>query len=691
MSLALSHPGLISKATVRHPCKIVALLSQAEVGPVSGLCSAVPEATLGGVLARIVGELSLERLSSVLVPLLNEERIQGSLIGLLTVLDAGCIAQVLCEVALEKLLIILGAPAAALTALVAGVHAGRFSEILIPILREPSELLERQLLPLVAQVQDPARISAIVNQAELDVLLRLLRGVDAAKLVALMNALEPEDFLPGGAAPTLLHAMGDERGLTRDKVLPLLQHSDARKLAPLVQQVSARQLLEVLRRVEVDGVLRLLESANIELVVRVFKGPLEAAVSLVAGSLADAVRNPRVATTVRQLTDALNDGFVAAEKGMQGVREAVRRVQTEHGMEVDEDPRHMGDLGDLTRVLLVDVADRGMVKISDALAHTREESAAFWRDFSEVVKSSVPVPGHVDELDVKCRVDDQELRPCEEEMEAPEEEASPALAPLPEPVGREVPLCLMGELAHVGEDLRKTADALNTLAHRGLEPRETGSRLTEALDRSKEALADAFGRGRWHVGHQWRAMEATPPPATTPTLVEATPPPAEVSLSESEAPETPPRIEPAEGQETPPAVPCPDGAEWASLSEEPMPSGTKSPEPVPSAAPSTRASSPGVRSCDDEETGTTFEEWRGSLHRVTRRGEGFDVANAAALQAYQEAVGRGKEALREAMGRGKQAVDQLQSLKWLNASKNCAGSDILRHRVGEDAAELRFG
>ena len=77
--------------------------------------------------------------------------------------------------------------------------------------------------------------------------------------------------------------------------------------------VKADQLLEVLRRVEVEGVARILEHTNMDLVLRVFNGPLEAAVGTFASSLAEAMRHPTAASTVKQMTDRLNDSMIVAD------------------------------------------------------------------------------------------------------------------------------------------------------------------------------------------------------------------------------------------------------------------------------------------------------------------------------------------------------------------------------------------
>ena len=111
----------------------------------------------------------------------------------------------------HKLTIVLKeAPTEKLTALITCVNGGRIELVLIPVLQEPEQLLQGTLVPLLSQVEQPERVAAVVNHAEPEVLLRLLRELDAARLVALVNVLDREDFEPEGSAISLLQALADE-------------------------------------------------------------------------------------------------------------------------------------------------------------------------------------------------------------------------------------------------------------------------------------------------------------------------------------------------------------------------------------------------------------------------------------------------------------------------------------------------
>ena len=88
----------------------------------------------------------------------------------------------------------------------------------------------------------------------------------------------------------------------------------------LIRGIRAENLLEVLRWVEVDGVLLLLRNTNDEFVIRLFNGPLDFAVASVAGGLVQAMqRNLVDASTVRLLTDTLNDGCNAVDAAFKEV------------------------------------------------------------------------------------------------------------------------------------------------------------------------------------------------------------------------------------------------------------------------------------------------------------------------------------------------------------------------------------
>lgn len=354
-------------ALTRHFTRVVTLLCNADAGALRQFNNDVPERTLREILPRILQEFDSARLKASLVPLLNAADLQGTLMELLEVMDTSCIIQLLGNVPAHKLAIVLRAPRGNLADLIAAVDAERIPVVLIPVLQEPEDLLAGTLVPLLEQVRNPGRIAAVANLVETDVLLWFLRGVPADRLAPLIDALSPEDFQAGGTAIALLQQLADARGLVRDKVVPLITRGEPTLIAQIIQGTSANNLLEVLRRVEVDGVLLFLENTNIEFVIRVFNGPLDTAVAAtVAGSFADSLRNPLVASSLKQLTDGLNDTFQAADQAQQTavdyamqnvqrpVLDYVRRGKEQRGASGDE----AYEFGDFTRGIVQTLSDK---------------------------------------------------------------------------------------------------------------------------------------------------------------------------------------------------------------------------------------------------------------------------------------------------------------------------------------------
>eukprot|EP00445_Apocalathium_hangoei_P007057 CAMPEP_0203842814 /NCGR_PEP_ID=MMETSP0359-20131031/2215_1 /ASSEMBLY_ACC=CAM_ASM_000338 /TAXON_ID=268821 /ORGANISM="Scrippsiella Hangoei, Strain SHTV-5" /LENGTH=819 /DNA_ID=CAMNT_0050757473 /DNA_START=49 /DNA_END=2508 /DNA_ORIENTATION=- len=325
-SLVFRHPALVNCAVVRESGKALTLLRHSEVGAVRALCEAVPEETLSGLLPEILRGIERHRIPEALAPVLNDVANIPTLAALMGVLDAGSMVMMLNAVPSRKLRIILGAPPDSLAKLVSHVQPGKVESVLIPVLQEPDELLRETLVPLLRECRHPERIAAAANHSEPEVLFRLIREVEAWRLAALVDALDGEDFEEEGAAVVLLRALADERGLLRDKAVPLVNGSDPATMATLIQKVSAQDLLDILRRVEVSGLQRLLENTNVELVVRIFNGPLEHAVGLVAGGLAEALRNPVAAKLMKNTTDSLGYHMVRADRAVLDVQEAIRKA-----------------------------------------------------------------------------------------------------------------------------------------------------------------------------------------------------------------------------------------------------------------------------------------------------------------------------------------------------------------------------
>jgi len=369
ISLLWEHPSLLAYATVRHPLKSVALISNTDVVAVRDFCTIVPDERLGAVLPCLLDRVSWSRCRELLAPLLNPPDVRATVARLTLLLDAHPIVEVVEAVHPQQLAIVLRAPCEAIVALVGAIDVGRITTVLIPVLREPTALLEGNVVPLITRVQHPELIAAIMNQVQPLIILWMIRGLDADQLVALVDALLPEDLEPDSTVTMLLRELADRPDIVQEKVLPLLRNSEPTNIVQLMRGVRAGQLLAVLQCVEVEGVVRLLENTNAELVVRLFDS-LEATVTSVAGGLAGAMRHTPIATTVRHVTDALNDGLVAADKVVQDVRDKIywgseeQDLGTHTGSEEPQRP----NIVDFTR-RLSEAIDRGKQALADAVGH----------------------------------------------------------------------------------------------------------------------------------------------------------------------------------------------------------------------------------------------------------------------------------------------------------------------------------
>lgn len=354
-SLIRENPGLLRVSILRHVHKLTALLDAMDLEVLRSFLAEVPDKTLKVALPALLKGVRQERFLKVLAPLLALEDMHSTAADLLRLVDSCRVAMLVNEIELEKLLIMLRAPPEALAQLVSTIDDKAIEGVLAPVLREPNELLETTLVPLLVNVQHPERLSAVVNAVDADVMLPLLRGVPAPRLAALVDAFDAEDFEQEGAVLVLLKNLGGEPSLMEQKVLPLVSACEVAKLTPLVQGVKASQLLEVLRLVDVDGVVRILENTNAEFAVRLFNGPLEAVVSNIVGGLAEAVRNPLAASAMKQVTDSLNEGLTNVDKVFEDVRNMVRRGKEERGVSDAAEYK----FGDFTRGLIADASIRG--------------------------------------------------------------------------------------------------------------------------------------------------------------------------------------------------------------------------------------------------------------------------------------------------------------------------------------------
>ncbi|CAE7161145.1 DHRS13, partial [Symbiodinium pilosum] len=186
---------------------------------------------------------------------------------------------------------------------------------------ESEEILRDRLVPLLRMVDKPEQMAKIVDQADACVLITLLRGVRAEALAKVVNGFCEEDFKEQGQVIRLLQALNNDPDLAKDKIVPLMDKGEPGKIVRLVQGISAEKLLAVLGSTEADGVLRLLENTNADFAVRLFQLPVDSVIASMAGGFADVMADQKIADLVKHSTDTLQAGLAQADgvlaRGMQ--------------------------------------------------------------------------------------------------------------------------------------------------------------------------------------------------------------------------------------------------------------------------------------------------------------------------------------------------------------------------------------
>eukprot|EP00929_Paragymnodinium_shiwhaense_P000499 TRINITY_DN100737_c0_g1_i1.p1 TRINITY_DN100737_c0_g1~~TRINITY_DN100737_c0_g1_i1.p1 ORF type:complete len:560 (-),score=141.70 TRINITY_DN100737_c0_g1_i1:291-1970(-) len=499
LSLLRQHPSLVNRATLQHPCKVTKLLRYADVDVISKFCAAVPEEVVTNALVTLFQKMKRDQVETVLAPLFRQPAPLEAMVMLVQRVEAEAVSEVICGVPPGKLDIVLRAPPDKLAGVVSGMDSGRIGPVLLPVLRESDELLEHTLVPLLREVDHPERIATVANQVEEQVLLWILRGEHPKNLANLIDAFGAEDFEPDSHLILLLIELADERGLTKNKVLPLLQKGVPETITTLVRQVKPVQLLQVLRAVEVDGVLRLLENTNIDIIVRLFNGPLETTISSVAGGLAEAMRHPVVASNVRQLTNALNDGIVKTntltQKTIQDVKTIVDRGKAERGAGEEEDDYQFGDF---TRGLLAEAATRGKEALADA-SEAAERGREAWEQATgalenvtrDLVKRSTLVGPEASDGQETVDFEKSDKREFEPAHEI-------------EKVGHE--LSVDGTMSSRCSALKSEKVPFQHLAT--LDRAALGAKLGEAVDKSRQVVDNVAARWKDVMGAVDRGREA---------------------------------------------------------------------------------------------------------------------------------------------------------------------------------------
>merc|ERR1712232_469233 len=109
------------------------------------------------------------------------------------------------------------------------------------------------------------------------------------------------------------------------------------------------------------------DALNIQVVVRLLNGPLDAAVSNIAGGFAEALKDPTTASLVRMGSDATNDFLLAADnlldRAVQDIHEIVQRGREERGGDGED---AVPEVFDFTRGLIAQAVTRGNEALRDA-------------------------------------------------------------------------------------------------------------------------------------------------------------------------------------------------------------------------------------------------------------------------------------------------------------------------------------
>mmetsp|Transcript_80946 Transcript_80946/g.147678 ORF Transcript_80946/g.147678 Transcript_80946/m.147678 type:complete len:496 (-) Transcript_80946:9-1496(-) len=349
LTLVRKHPSLLSCAAITHIGTVLAVLRHTDRACLDDFLAVAPGNAVSSLFGKAIKGMSRQRLLEALPPLLNNRELHESMAKIFVILDAGCLLELLDAVPAEKLATLLKSDPIKLEAVVRAVdgNSDSIKAVFVPVLQEPQALLEGTLVPLISRLHEPEYLGELVNYVPVRTLLWILRKVEAEKLVAILDAFGPEDFLPNGNMIVLLQKATDDPDLVESKVVPLLQEGCPEKLSPVVRRVAPESLLAILRRVEAADLIRLLEHTNTEIVVSLLNGPLEVAVLHTSSFLADQLRDPTAAAAVERITDGLGSGVAQ-------VKEAINRGKIERGVDHQEAYR----FGDFTRGVVADISDK---------------------------------------------------------------------------------------------------------------------------------------------------------------------------------------------------------------------------------------------------------------------------------------------------------------------------------------------
>lgn len=308
LALVFQHPHLVSFGILSQTPKLLLMLHNSEVGPLKSFCDACPAQCLGTVLPELLSGLRVDAIESVLAPLVNLPHLHGALVAMMTQVDATIIIEILNGSSFERLEILLCAQPIKLTQLVTAVDEDRVHAMLLPLQSVPAAVRD-----MVDALENPERAGAVVNYVDPLVLVWLLQCATGSAIANLMNAFLPHDFEASGCIVYFLQKLEGERRLSQEFVAIFVQLVPPAVVAELVQRVSAEKLLEALRRVGPEGIARILANTNVDFVIRLWNGPLEGAVTFMAGTLSEIERNRIAAKALKKATDGMDYGLVRME------------------------------------------------------------------------------------------------------------------------------------------------------------------------------------------------------------------------------------------------------------------------------------------------------------------------------------------------------------------------------------------
>eukprot|EP00929_Paragymnodinium_shiwhaense_P033793 TRINITY_DN18497_c0_g1_i3.p1 TRINITY_DN18497_c0_g1~~TRINITY_DN18497_c0_g1_i3.p1 ORF type:complete len:362 (+),score=51.46 TRINITY_DN18497_c0_g1_i3:558-1643(+) len=265
-----------------------------------------------------------------------------TLSALLLVMDARCTVELIDAVPVEKLAVVLKAPADNVTAVLTNIRSHNFSQTLISLLQEPELVLAEKIVPLICAVSRPKHLALAVSHADLTPLLWVVRGARTQQLAIFIDAVQEEDYGPGGAVIAFIKAIRSEPDLVHEKILPVMNSGDAMKLATLIQGVWAKKLMDIMRRLSVEETLFLLENSRAEDLVNLCNGPLEGVIGWGASRFANAMRAPGGAIVLGTAASSV--------KKVQGVLEKGREARSSEGDAAEANASYR--FGDFTRGLL---------------------------------------------------------------------------------------------------------------------------------------------------------------------------------------------------------------------------------------------------------------------------------------------------------------------------------------------------